>query len=128
MRTNIETSSWKADLAAFGARNHLRPTRLEVLGPDRNIESDFWLEDGLLLAGIDLDTDRQRGPFVEIMLQASKTTPANHMTHSVSGVKRIALNSEDSQDEGLEIEDAEGTVTIMHFETGLTNGDRSARQ
>ena len=117
MRTNIETSSWKANLAAFGARNHLRPTRLEVLGPDRNIESDFWLEDGLLLAGLDLDVDGERGPFLEIMLQVSKTKPGNHMTHSVAGVKRIALNTDNSQDEGLEIEDSEGTLTIMHFES-----------
>ena len=128
MRTNIEASSWKANLAAFGARNHLRPTRLEVLGAERNIDSDFWLEDGLLLAGIDLDIDGERGPFVEIMLQASKTKPANHMTHNVSGVKRITLNTDDNQDEGLEIEDAEGTVTIMHFESELTNVHQSARK
>lgn len=126
MRTNIENSSWKENLADFGARNHLRPTRLEVLGPDRNFESDFWLEDGLLLTAIDLDTDRERGPFVEIMLQASKTTPTNHMTHSVAGVKRIALNIEGSQDEGLEIEDSQGTVTIMHFESEVTNENESA--
>ena len=128
MRTNIETSSWKSNLAAFGARNHLRPTRLEVLGPNRNVESDFWLEDGLLLAGIDLDTDAEQGPFVEIMLQASKKTPASHMTHSVSRVKRIALNTSNTQDEGLEIEDGEGTVTIMHFESEVPNGAQSARK
>lgn len=128
MRSNIKTTSWKADLAAFGKRNYLRPTRLEVLGPDRNIESDFWLEDCLLLAGVDLDTDREHGPFVEIMLQAAKTTPANHMSHSVSGVKRIALNTDDSEDEGLEIEDAEGIVTIMHFESEVTNLDQAARK
>lgn len=128
MRTNIENSSWKAKLAAFGARNHLRPTRLEVLGPDRDIESDFWLEDDLLLAGIDLDIDGERGPFVEIMLQASKTKPANHMTHSVAEVKRIALNTDATHDEGLEIEDAKGTVTIMSFEDEVTNADQSARK
>ena len=128
MRSNIETASWKANLAAFGKRNYLRPTRLEVLGPDRNMESDFWLEDGLLLAGIDLDTDGEHGPSVEIMLQAAKSTPANHMSHSVSGVKRIALNTDDSEDEGLEIEDAEGTVTIMHFESEVTDVDQAERK
>jgi hypothetical protein len=128
MPTNIEYSNWKANLAAFAVRNHLRPTRLEVLGPDRSIDSDFWLEDGLLLSGIDLDSDGQRGPFVEIMLRASKTALTNHMTHSVAGVKRIALNTGDSQDEGLVIEDTKGTVTIMHFESEVTNGDQSARK
>ena len=57
MRKNIEPLSWQTDLAAFGKRNNLRPTRLEVLGPARELESDFWLEDGLLLSGIDVDVD-----------------------------------------------------------------------
>ena len=126
MRTNIENSSWKASLGVFGARNHLRPTRLEVLGPDRNIDSDFWLEDGLLLAGIDLDAKGEREPNVEIMLRASKAPTSDHMTHSVAGVKRIALNTGTSQDEGLEIEDAKGIITILHFESEVSNGGQSA--
>ena len=93
MRTNIENSSWKAKLAAFGARNHLRPTRLEVLGPDRNIESDFWLEDGLLLAGVDLDTRGERDPCVEIMFRASEAPTSDHMTYSVNEFKmRMHIN------------------------------------
>ena len=128
MRTNIENSSWNAKLAAFGTRNHLRRTRLEVLGADRNIDCDFWLEDGLLLAGIDLDTKGERGPSVEIMLRASKAPSSDHMTHSVAGVKRIALNTGANQDEGLEIEDEKGTITIMHFDSEVTNGNQSARE
>lgn len=124
MRNTIENSSWKSELAAFGERNHLRPTRLEVLGADKNIESDFWLEDGLLLAGIDLDTDGVRGPSVEIMLEAQKATPKNHMTHNVKGVKRMTLlDTANGRDESLEIEDAQGTVTIMYFESGATSAD-----
>jgi hypothetical protein len=128
MRNNIETSCWQADLAAFGKRNYMRPTRLEVLGPDRNIESDFWLEDGLLLAGLDLETDGERGPSVEIMLQAPAATSQNHMTHSVAGVKRIEVDTADGRDEGLELEDKEGTVTIMRFESEVTSQDQSARK
>ena len=128
MRTNIENSSWNAKLAAFGTRNHLRPTRLEVLGADRNIDSDFWLENGLLLAGIDLDTKGERGPSVEIMFRVSKAPSSDHMTHSVTEVKRIALNTDANEDEGLEIEDQKGTVTIMHFDSQVTNGDQSARK
>jgi hypothetical protein len=125
MRTNIETSSWEADLAAFGERNHLRPTRLEVLGADRNIESDFWLEDDLLLAGIDLEQDGDLGPSVEIMLQTPTSTSRNHMTHSVAGVRRMQLETADGRDAGLEIEDKEGTVTIMRFESEVTSQDQS---
>jgi hypothetical protein len=124
MRNNIENSFWKADLSAFGKRNYLRPTRLEVLGADKNIESDFWLEDDLLLAGIALETDGEGGPSVEIMLEAQKATPNNHMTHNVMGVKRMALlNTASGWDEGLEIEDARGAITVMHFEDEAATPD-----
>ena len=116
MRKNIEPLSWQSDLAAFGKRNNLRPTRLEVLGPGGEFESDFWLEDGLRLAGVNLDTDGERGTYVEIMLQAPAAT-SNHMTHTVAGVKRVELETTDGRDAALEIEDGEGRRTIMHFES-----------
>ena len=117
MRNNIEPLSWQSDLAAFGKRNNMRPTRLEVLGPAGEIEADFWLEDGLLLTGLDLDTDGERGTCVEIMLQAPSASSKNHMTHTVAGLKRLVLETTDGHDGGLELEDEEGSVTIMHFES-----------
>jgi len=119
MRNKIEPSRWETNLMAFGERNIMRPTRLEVLGPSREIDSDYWLEDGLLLAGIDLDMDGV--PSVEIMLRAPVGTTKNHMTHTVTGVKRVELETNDEGDEGLEIEDGEGAVTIMRFETQVLN-------
>ena len=112
MRHIIEPSSLTTDLKAFGARNNLRPTRLEVLGPSKDIESDFWLEDGLLLSGIDLDPDGMYGPYIEIMLQSQAQ---HHMTHAIANVKRVEVETNQGIDESLEIEDAAGTVTIMHF-------------
>ncbi len=117
MRKNIETLSWQSDLAAFGKRNNMRPTRLEVLGPAGELETDFWLEDGLLLTGIDLDPDGERGTCLEIMLQAPSASSKNHLTHTVTGVQRLVLETTDGHDGGLEIEDEEGSVTIMHFES-----------
>ena len=117
MRKNIEPLSWKSDLAAFGKRNNMRPTRLEVIGPAREVDSDFWLEDGLLLAGIDLDTDGKSGTCIEIMLQTPSAPSKNHMTHNVAGVKRLELEMTDGRDKSLEIEDGEGRVTIMRFES-----------
>lgn len=120
MRKNIEPLAWQSHLAAFGKRNNMRPTRLEVLGPAREVESDFWLEDGLLLAGIALDADGERGTCVEIMLQKPSASSKNHMTHTVAGVKRLELETTDERDAALEIEDGEGRVTIMHFEPERT--------
>lgn len=117
MRNKIEPARWQTNLTAFGERNNMRPTRLGVLGKDREMVSDFWLEDGSLLAGIDLDMDGDGTPSVEIMLQAPVGTTKNHMTHTVAGVKRVELETTDGRDEGLEIEDREGAITIMRFET-----------
>jgi hypothetical protein len=113
MRHIIEPSSLKTDLMAFGARNNLRPTRLQVLGQSKGVESDFWLEDGLLLSGIDLDMDGKCGPFIEIMLQSQDQ---NHITRSIASVKRVELETNQGIDESLEIEDEAGAVTIMRFE------------
>ena len=117
MRKNIEPLSWQAYLAAFGKRNNMRPTRLQVLGPARDVESDFWLEDGLRLVGVDLNTDGERGTCVEIMLEAPSNSSRNHMTHTVARVKRLELETTDGRDAALEMEDGEGKVTIMHFES-----------
>lgn len=117
MRNKIEPTRWQTNLVAFGERNNMRPTRLEVLGPDRELNSDFWLENGLLLAGIDLDMDKDGSRSVEIMLQAPVGTTKNHMTHTVTGVKRVELETTDGRNEVLVIEDGEGAITIMRFET-----------
>jgi len=117
MRINIEQSSWKRELATFNKRNEQRPTRLEVLEPGRKAESDFWLEDGLKFQGIDLDTSGNSDVSLEIMLQDPVGESRNHMTHNVTGVRRVEFESLDGRDEGLEIEDASGAVTILRFET-----------
>lgn len=105
MRKNLEPSSWQTNLAEFGVRNKMRPTRLEVLGPTREVESDFWIEDGLLLSGIDVEMDGHHGPSVEIMLESQAVPGHDHMTHTVTGVKRVELDATDGRDDVLEIED-----------------------
>ena len=116
MRKNIKPLSWQQDLTNFGERNKMRPTRLEVLGRPKEVESDFWLEDGMLFTGMALEMDAARGPSVEIMLQAPAAQTRDHLTHSVTGVRRVMLETVSGRDEVLEIEDKEGAVTIMRFE------------
>ena len=117
MRKEIEPSAWQTNLSDFGKRNNMRQTRLEVLGPDREVVLDFWLEDGLLLAGITLEMDRDRGPTVEIMLRVPAAATHGHMTHTVAGVKRLAIDRANGPDEALELEGQERAVTIMRFES-----------
>lgn len=117
MLSNIEPLKWKSELTTFNERNHQRPTRLEVIGCSKEVESDYWLENGLLFEGIDLDAAYDRDVSVEIMLQAQTGKTRNHMTHSVAGVRRIDLETLDGRDEGLVIEDSKGAVTILRFES-----------
>jgi hypothetical protein len=123
MRNKIESSTWQTNLSRFGERNNMRPTRLEILGPDREVASDFWLEDGMLLVGIDLEMDGNRSTNIEIMLQAPVGTNKSHMTHIVAGVKRVELETSDGRDEGLVMEDREGAITIMRFKSGVWSQD-----
>jgi len=116
MRKNINPLSWQQDLTDFGQRNKMRPTRLEVLGRPKELESDFWLEEGMLFTGMALEIDTERGPSVEMMLQVPAAPTRDHMTHTVTGVRRVALETVNGRDETLEIEDKEGVVTIMRFE------------
>lgn len=117
MLTHIERLKWKNEFTSFNARNYQRPTRLEVIGSSKEVESDYWLEDGLLFEGIDLDADGDRDVSVEIMLQAQTGKTRNHMTHNVAGVRRIDLETLLGRDQGLELEDSKGAVTILRFES-----------
>jgi hypothetical protein len=100
----------------------MRSTRLEVIGAEREMESDFWLEDGLLLAGITLEMDGDQGPTVEIMLQAPAGATNGHMTHTIGGMKRLTMDRVNGVDEAIELEDKEGAVTIMRFESESESG------
>lgn len=77
---------------------------------------DYWLEDGLPLTGIDVDShDEHQGPTVEIMLGSDEK---GHMTHVVKDARfvRIVLSASGETD-GLDIEDSEGKTTVLRFET-----------
>src|SRR5688572_6734250 len=128
MRKTIDPSDWQPSLTDFGERNKMRATRLEVFGVPREVESDFWLEDGLLLAGITLEMDRDRGATVEIMLQAPAAATHGHMSHTIAGIKRLAIDGGNGRDQGLELEDKEGAVTVMRFESQSDNVIQGAKE
>lgn len=114
MMTGEKMKNKFADLLKiFGEQNESRLTRLGVFIPENDTMQDYWLEDGLPLAGIGTETDGEIN--VEIML--GKEGDERHLTHSVKNVKsvKIELSLEAGKD-GLEITDAGGKVTILRFE------------
>jgi hypothetical protein len=116
MQSNGNLRSWKFDLVAFNKRNTMRPTRIEVLDAQKDVASDFWIEDGMLLSGVDLDVKRHCVPSIEIMLETTETN-LNHMTHTITDVRRLDFEMEGKADDTLEIEDGRGTITILRFES-----------
>ncbi|NNE99507.1 MAG: hypothetical protein HKN25_10860 [Pyrinomonadaceae bacterium] len=110
-------TNWTEHLRLFGKQNHLRPTRLGVFEGEPGDMRDYWLEDGLPFAGIDVDTRGEGAPTIEIMLGQSQTPDARTMTHTVRGVRstHIVL-SPDGSDDGLEIKDCDGSTTFLRFE------------
>ena len=120
MLSNSERMKWKNELISFNERNHRRPTRLEVIRSSKEVETDYWLENGLLFGGIDLDMDGDCEVSVEIMLQGQAGKTRNHMTHNVAGVSRIDLETVEGRDHSLKLEDSKGAVTILRFESKET--------
>jgi hypothetical protein len=117
MKEKLEMSKWGESLTRFSEINRNRPTRLEVIGQIGNLERDYWMEDGLPLMGIDVDMKGENAPRVEIML-ASKETNTSHLTHIVSKAKTVVVElGYEGQFDGLQIENAEGSKTILRFET-----------
>ena len=108
--------NWSAFLNFFSEQNRTRPTRLGVFENERNAVTDYWIEDGLPLAGIDVDASGKDAPTVEIML-GDNAKDARHMTHVVKNARTVKIiMSASGEEDGLEIEDAEGRTTFLRFE------------
>jgi len=120
MKKAEKQHNWSVFLKLFSLQNKLRPTRLGVFEGAPGALVDYWLEDGLPLADIDIDTHAENAPSVEIMLGNFEKADAPKMTHIVQNARfiRILLSSTGEAD-GLEIEDATGKTTILRFENNL---------
>ena len=94
---------WQNFLTFYGEQNLRRPTRIGVF----ERETDYWLENGLPLLGLDIDT-KDKLPTIEIMLE--------NFTHTIKNARKISMHfSLDGQEDGLDVTDAEGGVTILRF-------------
>jgi hypothetical protein len=117
MKPVTKKANWTELLRLFGEQNNLRPTRLAVFEGEPGQMKDYWIEDGLPLTGIDIDTHGENAPNIEIMLGEGQADGSRTMTHIVRGVQAVKIVlSPDGEDDGLEIIDAEGSTTFLRFE------------
>lgn len=117
MKAATKQTNWTEFLKLFSEQNRLRPTRLGVFEGEPGEMRDYWLEDGLPLAGIDVDTHAEGAWAIEIMLGNNENAGSQAMTHVIRGARsaKIIL-SPDGDGDGLEILDAEGKTTFLRFE------------
>ena len=109
MHIDTKQPDWSEQIALFSTENLGRPTRLGVFEPLNYGLNDYWIEDGLQLNGIDLDSD------------SGETTVTIHLdgyTYTIPSAKRINLHySVDARDDGIDVVDSNGRTSILRFES-----------
>ena len=109
----IERNQWKTFLDEFSKRNQSRPTRLEVIGENIGAQEE---EELLPLSGVSFESKGAAAGSVEIILGGETAADPRHLTHTVLNVRRIVpITGLESVEDGLGIEDAEGTKTLLLF-------------
>lgn len=101
----IKQQTWTTFLKYYSEQNAGRPTRLGVFDNG----NDYWIEDGLPLSGIDFDT---HGSSLNIQIMLG-----DEITRSIKNVRKVQMNfSLDELNDGLDITDNDGVITILRFE------------
>jgi hypothetical protein len=99
---------WESFLKFYSEQNKGRTTRLGVFEREGDVVTDYWIEDGLVLVGVDVDPDGEL-PAVEVMLEG--------YSHSITGVRSLNVHyAYQAEDDGLDIADEHGKTTILRFE------------
>jgi hypothetical protein len=102
-------TDWTEFLNFFTEQNTGRRTRLGVFELNKDVVNDYWIEDGLPLAGLSMDTaDGETTVHVTV----------GEMTHEVKGaIKLTAHFTSSGYEDGLDILTRDSRVTILRFES-----------
>ena len=112
MSATIKVTNWANYFKDFSAKNLKRPVKLEIFGELGALEEVKKLP----FAGIYVETEGANTPRVEILLGGLSPTKIEYLTHTVLNVRKIMTFS-DGRDNALEFESADGTKTLLSFET-----------
>jgi len=109
MKAATRQHEWTKFLKFFSEENAGRPTRLGVFERNNEVVNDYWLENGLPLVGVDIDTKKEL-PTVQITVGS--------YTHEVNNAVNLVFHlSLDGTEDGIDLSCANGQTTIMRFET-----------
>ncbi|CAN5559990.1 hypothetical protein BH10ACI3_BH10ACI3_10220 [soil metagenome] len=99
---------WTKYIKFFSEQNLGRLTRLGIFERNADVVTDYWLESGLPLTGIDIDAHEDQ-PSIQITV--------GNFTHEVKHADKLAFKFSDSGDEdGIDISGADGRMTVLRFE------------
>lgn len=100
---------WAKLLESFSEQNAGRPTRIGVFETIGNTVNDYWLEDGLPLVGIDIDTGGEL-PSIQIIVGSF----THEIKEALNIVFRVGINGDE---DGMDVTNAAGQTTILRFES-----------
>lgn len=104
-------------LRFFSEINNMRPTRMGVFEEGGDLVVDYWLEDDLPLAGIDVESQAGGKVSIQILLGNKEGTEKSHYTHVVDNVRLVKyLVGNGNQSDVLEISGHDGNTTVLNFE------------
>jgi hypothetical protein len=110
MNAKMKTQNdWEKFLSFYAEQHKGRSTRLGVFENVGKTANDYWLEDGLPLEAISVDSIEGRMS-IELLIGT--------LTHVVKNVRNMKMIfSADGEEDGIDLTDAEGRTTILRFET-----------
>ena len=108
MKNNSNGSYWSEFIELFYNRYRGRPTRLGVFEPDNDITNDYWIESGLPLTGLDLDTHGGL-PVLRVTV--------GEFSHEVANALKVTFTlSASGEEDGIDILDGNGRTTVLRIE------------
>lgn len=109
MSTIKNEHEWAKYIKFFNDQNAGRLTRLGVFEPKSGSFTDYWLESGVPLTGVDLDTHGAR-----LAVQIT----VGDFTHVANDAVKLAFQfTKSGEEDGIDITDADGRATILRFES-----------
>ncbi len=103
---------WASFLRFFSTENSGRKTRLGVFESSGEIMEDYWLECGLPLSDVEIDSRSER-PTIRISV--------GELKHEVRDAVKLAFQfSLSGEEDGIDITDVHGRQTILRFEANIS--------
>jgi len=109
MNATATMHEWSRFLTFFNEQNTGRPTRLGIFSSQDGVVNDYWIEDGLPLGGVDLDSNND---------VRTLQIKVGSLIHEVAMPLKLQFYmSFSGEEDGIDVLGGDGRTTILRFET-----------